>query len=119
MILSALFDRGGALRALRLVTDPRAGAHERRMAHLLRLAVFNRYGARRVELHGLGFGRRGNAGRSGPLLQSRRKSLSYQLRLDWRSRATVRSSPKSALCCFEQPWRRAPHCGRLPRLMNW
>jgi hypothetical protein len=43
VILSVLFDRGGVLRALRLVTDPRAPPHERRMAHLLRLAVFNRY----------------------------------------------------------------------------
>jgi hypothetical protein len=43
VILSALFDRGGMLRALRFVTDPRAAAHERRMAHMLRLAVINRY----------------------------------------------------------------------------
>jgi hypothetical protein len=43
VILSALFDRDGVLRALRFVTDPRAAAHERRMAHLLRLAVINRY----------------------------------------------------------------------------
>jgi hypothetical protein len=43
VILSALFDRAGVVRALRFVTDPRAAAHERRMAHLLRLAVFNRY----------------------------------------------------------------------------
>ena len=43
VILSALFDRGGVLRALRFVTDPRAAAHERRMAHMLRLAVINRY----------------------------------------------------------------------------
>ena len=43
VILSVLFDRDGVLRALRLVTDPRAASHERRMAHLLRLAVFNRY----------------------------------------------------------------------------
>jgi hypothetical protein len=43
VILSALFDRSGVLRALRFVTDPRAAAHERRMAHMLRLAVINRY----------------------------------------------------------------------------
>src|SRR5262245_8932070 len=43
VILSVLFDRDGILRALRIVTDPRAASHERRMAHLLRLAVFNRY----------------------------------------------------------------------------
>jgi hypothetical protein len=43
VILSALFDRDGVLRALRFVTDPRAASHERRMAHLLRLSVFNRY----------------------------------------------------------------------------
>jgi len=43
VILSALFDRDGVLRALRLVTDPRAPPHERRMAHLLQLSVFNRY----------------------------------------------------------------------------
>jgi hypothetical protein len=43
VILSVLFDRDGVVRALRLVTDPRAASHERRMAHLLRLAVLNRY----------------------------------------------------------------------------
>jgi hypothetical protein len=43
VILSVLFDRDGIVRALRFVTDPRAASHERRMAHLLRLAVFNRY----------------------------------------------------------------------------
>jgi len=32
------------LRALRFVTDPRAAPHERRMAHMFRLAVINRYG---------------------------------------------------------------------------
>ena len=44
VILSALFDRNGVLRALRFVTDPRAAPHERRMAHMFRLAVINRYG---------------------------------------------------------------------------
>jgi|SRR2546425_3948144 len=43
VILSALFDRDGVLRGLRFVTDPRAASHERRMAHMLRLAVINRY----------------------------------------------------------------------------
>jgi hypothetical protein len=43
VILSALFDRDGVLRVLRFVTDPRAASHERRMAHLMRLAVINRY----------------------------------------------------------------------------
>jgi hypothetical protein len=43
VILSALFDRDGVLRILRFVTDPRAPSHERRMAHLLRLAAINRY----------------------------------------------------------------------------
>jgi hypothetical protein len=43
VILSALFDGGGVLRGLRFVTDPRAATHERRMAHMLRLAVFERY----------------------------------------------------------------------------
>jgi len=43
VILSALFDRGGVLRGIRLVTDPRAASHERRMAHMLRLSVLNRY----------------------------------------------------------------------------
>ena len=33
----------GVLRVLRFVTDPRAPSHERRMAHLLRLAAINRY----------------------------------------------------------------------------
>src|SRR5262249_36171749 len=44
VVLSALFDAGGILRALRFVTDPRAPAHERRMAHMFRLTVLNRYG---------------------------------------------------------------------------
>ena len=44
VILSALFDRDGVLRALRFVTDPRAAPRERRMAHMFRLAVINRYG---------------------------------------------------------------------------
>jgi hypothetical protein len=43
IILSALFDRDGVLRGLRFITDPRAAPHERRMAHMLRLAVINRY----------------------------------------------------------------------------
>ena len=45
MILSVLFDDGGMLRGLRFVSDPRAAPLERRMAHMLRLAVINRYGA--------------------------------------------------------------------------
>jgi hypothetical protein len=44
IILSALFDAGGTLRALRFVSDPRAAPHERRMAHMLRFAVYTRYG---------------------------------------------------------------------------
>ena len=43
VILSVLFDRGGVVRGFRFVTDARAAVHERRMAHMLRLAVFNRY----------------------------------------------------------------------------
>ena len=43
VILSVLFDRDGVLRGLRFVSDPRAAPHDRRMAHLLRLAVINRY----------------------------------------------------------------------------
>jgi hypothetical protein len=43
VILSALFDGDGVLRGLRFITDPRAASHERRMAHMLRLAVINRY----------------------------------------------------------------------------
>jgi hypothetical protein len=45
VILSALFDDGGILRGIRFVTDPRAAPAERRMAHLLRAAAINRYGA--------------------------------------------------------------------------
>jgi hypothetical protein len=43
VVLSVLFDRDGVVRGLRLVTDPRAQPHERRMAHMFRLAVINRY----------------------------------------------------------------------------
>ena len=45
VILSVLFDKDGVLRGIRMVSDPRAGPLERRMAHMLRLAVINRYGA--------------------------------------------------------------------------
>lgn len=43
VILSVLFDNEGILRGIRMVTDPRASIPERRMAHMLRLAVINRY----------------------------------------------------------------------------
>jgi hypothetical protein len=45
VILSVLFDDAGVLRGLRFVSDPRGDPAARRMAHLLRLAVINRYGA--------------------------------------------------------------------------
>jgi len=43
VILSALFDDDGVLRGIRIVSDPRGTPLERRMAHMLRLAVINRY----------------------------------------------------------------------------
>ena len=43
VILSALFDRDGVLRGIRMVSDPRGSMMERRMAHMLRLAIINRY----------------------------------------------------------------------------
>jgi|HubBroStandDraft_6_1064221.scaffolds.fasta_scaffold03478_3 hypothetical protein len=43
VILSVLFDRDGILRGIRMVSDPRASITERRMAHMLRIAVINRY----------------------------------------------------------------------------
>ena len=39
-----LFDDGGMLRGIRMVSDPRATPIERRMAHLLGVAVINHYG---------------------------------------------------------------------------
>jgi hypothetical protein len=45
VILSVLFDSGGVLRGLRFVSDPRGDPGARRMAHLLRLAIINRYDA--------------------------------------------------------------------------
>jgi hypothetical protein len=45
VVLSALFDDGGVLRGIRMLSDPRANPAERRMAHLLGAAVINRYGA--------------------------------------------------------------------------
>jgi hypothetical protein len=45
VVLSALFDDGGVLRGIRMVSDPRAAPGERRMAHLLGVAVINRYGS--------------------------------------------------------------------------
>jgi hypothetical protein len=44
VVLSAQFDDGGILRGIRIVSDPRARPAERRMAHLLGVAVINRYG---------------------------------------------------------------------------
>jgi hypothetical protein len=44
VVLSALFDDAGVLRGIRMVSDPRAAPAERRMAHLLGVAVINRYG---------------------------------------------------------------------------
>jgi hypothetical protein len=43
IILSVLFDRDGILRGIRFVSDPRGDPGARRMAHLLRLAIINRY----------------------------------------------------------------------------
>jgi len=43
VILSVLFDDDGVLRGLRFISDPRAAPIERRMAHLLRLAIINHY----------------------------------------------------------------------------
>jgi hypothetical protein len=43
VILSVLFDDAGIVRGLRFVTDPRGAPIERRMAHLLRLAIMNHY----------------------------------------------------------------------------
>ncbi len=43
VILSVLFDQTGVLRGIRMVSDPRGSVMERRMAHMLRLAIINRY----------------------------------------------------------------------------
>jgi hypothetical protein len=43
VILSVLFDRDGVLRGIRMISDPRGSIMERRMAHMLRLAIINRY----------------------------------------------------------------------------
>src|SRR4029453_12720219 len=43
VILTVLFGGGGILRGLRFVSDPRGDPGARRMAHLLRLAIINRY----------------------------------------------------------------------------
>jgi hypothetical protein len=43
VILSVLFDKEGVLRGIRMVSDPRGSIMERRMAHMLRLAIINRY----------------------------------------------------------------------------
>jgi len=45
VILSVLFDDTGTLRGIRFVSDPRASPPDRRMAHLLALAVMNHYDA--------------------------------------------------------------------------
>jgi hypothetical protein len=43
VILSVLFDKDGVVRGIRMVSDPRGSIMERRMAHMLRLAIINRY----------------------------------------------------------------------------
>jgi hypothetical protein len=43
VILSVLFDKDGVLRGIRMISDPRGSIMERRMAHMLRLAIINRY----------------------------------------------------------------------------
>lgn len=43
IVLTTLFDSDGVLRMMRFVTDPRGDTMARRMAHLLRLIVINRY----------------------------------------------------------------------------
>jgi hypothetical protein len=43
VILSVLFDDAGVLRGIRFVSDARGDPLARRMAHLLRLAIINRY----------------------------------------------------------------------------
>lgn len=45
VLLSVLFDTAGIARGIRFLSDPRGDRPERRMAHLLRLAVMSRYGA--------------------------------------------------------------------------
>jgi len=45
VILSVLFDKDGVLRGIRMISDPRGSIMERRMAHMLRLAIINRYDA--------------------------------------------------------------------------
>ena len=42
VILSVLFDDAGVVRGIRFLSDPRGDGPERRMAHLLRLAVMER-----------------------------------------------------------------------------
>lgn len=44
VILSALFDDGGVLRGIRFVSDSRGTPVERRMAHLLGVAIIDHYG---------------------------------------------------------------------------
>jgi hypothetical protein len=43
VILSVLFDKDGVLHGIRMISDPRGSITERRMAHMLRLAIINRY----------------------------------------------------------------------------
>ncbi len=44
VLLSVLFDDAGVARGIRFVSDPRGDGPERRMAHMLRYAVMERYG---------------------------------------------------------------------------
>ena len=43
VLLSVLFDPDGVVRGIRMISDPRGAPLERRMAHMLRLAIINRY----------------------------------------------------------------------------
>ena len=63
IILSVLFDDDGVLRGLRFISDPRASPIERRMAHLLRLAIINHYDPAGWTCTDLGPGAWRNAGR--------------------------------------------------------
>lgn len=45
VLLSVLFDEAGTVRGIRFLSDTRGDGAERRMAHLLRLAVMERYGS--------------------------------------------------------------------------
>ena len=92
VILSVLFDKDGILRGIRMVSDPRGSIMERRMAHMLRLAIINRYEPDGWTCTDFPSGAGRNAGRwrrvhQAALRKNTRNAISWSRRISCASRA--------------------------------